>query len=117
MNLNFNLLLLLLILFLVIANFLLFNKNYIIALINLLIIIIYILFLRKDLKYKKILILTILHFSFWGPLIESLLIKKTNLLVYKKPDLKLNIPLWLPSAYSLFAIVTLHTFDIIKDIF
>ena len=66
---------------------------------------------RKD---KKILFLSILHFSFYGVLFESLIIRQTNLLKYKSPDKPFNLPLWLIPIYCSFAIGALYTYNIFK---
>ena len=69
----------------------------------------------KSTKEKNLIVITLVHFAFWGPLIESLLIHKSNLLNYKHKELNNNIPLWLPTAYALFAITTLFTYDLFKN--
>lgn len=112
---SYNSILLLLILIFVILNFCIFKNSVLITLNNIILIILYFVLLKKNKKYKKFVLVTILHFSFWGPIIESLLIKYTKLLKYKHTDINNNIPYWLPSAYSLFALVTLHSFDFFKN--
>ena len=66
-----------------------------------------------DARNDKIqLAFTIFHFSLWGILIESFLIKQTNTLGYRNPTKNLNVPLWLLPVYSIFVLGALHTYHI-----
>ena len=111
---SYNTLLLLVILLFVIINFIIFKNSKILTINIILLIIIYICLIKKSTKEKKLIFITLVHFAFWGPLIESLLIHKSKLLSYTHKDINRNIPLWLPTAYALFAITTLYTYDLFK---
>ena len=103
------------ILFLIILNILnlcIFYKNKHIILINGLILLgVY--FYISERKDKKVLILSILHFSLYGVLTESFIIYKSGLLKYKDP-LLFNVPLWLIPIYCLFTITAIHTYEFFK---
>ena len=102
------------ILFLVILNIInlcLFYKNKNIILINgiVLLVVYFMISQRED---KNILLLAVTHFAFWGVLIESFIITKSNnTLYYKDPTPPFNVPLWLIPIYALFCITAIHTYN------
>tara|TARA_A100001035_G_C27500520_1_gene371759 strand:- start:52 stop:423 length:372 start_codon:yes stop_codon:yes gene_type:complete len=69
-------------------------------------------FYLSDRKDKKVLLLTLLHFSFYGVIFESLIIRHTNVLKYKNPNKYINIPLWLFPIYCSFALGAIETYKI-----
>ena len=94
-----------------IVNILMFHERPNLVLLNGLFIIgIYL--VVSDRKDKKELAFTLFHFSLWGILIESFLIKQTNTLGYRNPTKNLNVPLWLLPVYSIFVLGALHTYHI-----
>ena len=94
-----------------IVNILLFHESPNLVLLNGLFIIgIYL--VVSDRNDKIQLAFTIFHFSLWGILIESFLIKQTNTLGYRNPTKNLNVPLWLLPVYSIFVLGALHTYHI-----
>ena len=107
----------LLLIILNIINLCLFYKNNNLLLFNgiVLLIIYFIISLRND---KKILVLAMIHFTFWGIIAESFIIRNTNSsLYYKTPNKPFNIPFWLAPIYCLFCISAIHTYNIFKIIF
>ena len=104
----------LLLIILNIINICLFYKNKNLLLLNgcILLVLYFISSTRKD---KKILLLTMTHFTFWGVIAESFIIKNTNsVLYYKNPTKPFNIPLWLIPIYCLFCISAIYTYNIFK---
>jgi len=72
-------------------------------------------FIISERRDKKILLLAITNFAFWGVLIESFIITNSNnTLYYKDPNPPFNIPLWLIPIYALFCITALHAYNIFK---
>ena len=67
---------------------------------------------------KKILILAMTNFTFWGVIAESFIIRNTNnALYYKDPTKPFNVPLWLIPIYCLFCISAIYTYNIFKILF
>ena len=100
-----------------IINLCLFYKNKNLLLFNGIILLILYLIIssRKD---KKILILAMTNFAFWGVIAESFIIRNTNnALYYKDPTKPFNIPLWLIPIYCLFCISAIYTYNIFKILF
>ena len=94
-----------------IVNILMFHERPTLVLLNGLFIIgIYL--VVSDRNDKIQLAFTLFHFSLWGILIESFLIKQTNTLGYRNPTKNLNVPLWLLPVYSIFVLGALHTYHI-----
>lgn len=91
-------------------NLLLFTDNTTILTNSIFILGIY--FYLSDRKDKKVLLLTLLHFSFYGVIFESLIIRHTNVLKYKNPNKYINIPLWLFPIYCSFALGAIETYKI-----
>ena len=97
-------------------NIILFYNQSIILLLNSIVLIILYLVLsnRND---KLILIISALNFAFWGTLLESFIIYKTNgELKYRTKFYKLNIPLWLFTVYVIFMISALFTYNLFKNL-
>lgn len=97
-----------------IANLCIFYKNKNLMLFNgiILFILYFILSKRDD---KKILLLAVTHFAFWGIIIESIIITKSNnALYYKDPNKPFNVPLWLIPIYALFCVTAIYTYNIFK---
>jgi hypothetical protein len=95
-----------------IANLLIFSKNDLMILINSILILGIYFYISKR-KDKKLLFVTLIHFSIYGVLFESLIIKKTNLLKYNNPT-SLNIPIWLLPIYCSFALGAIQTYNFFK---
>ena len=95
-----------------IANLLLFNKNDLMILINSILVLGIYFYISKR-KDKKLLFVTLIHFSIYGVLFESLIIKKTNLLKYNNTT-SLNIPIWLLPIYCSFALGAIQTYNFFK---
>jgi len=94
-----------------IVNILMFHQSPTLVLLNGLFIIgIYL--VVSDRNDKKELAFTLFHFSLWGILIESFLIKQTNTLGYRNPTKNMNVPLWLLPVYAIFVLGALHTYHI-----
>ena len=107
----------LLLIILNIINLFLFYKNKNLLLFNglLLLVIYFVISSRND---KKILVLAMTNFTFWGIIAESFIIRNTNnSLYYKDPTKPFNIPLWLIPIYCLFCISAIHTYNIFKILF
>lgn len=108
-------LLMLLVIILTIIVLVLFHKHpMLVFLINLVLILGYFVISKRD--DKKILLVTLIHFSLWGVLIESLIIRKTNLLEYKNKINNLNFPIWLFPAYGIFLLGGLYTYNLCKEV-
>jgi hypothetical protein len=100
-----------------IINLCLFYKNKNLLLFNglLLLLLYFIISSRPD---KKILILAMTHFTFWGVVTESFIIRNTNNTLYYKDSTKpFNVPLWLIPIYCLFCISAIYTYNIFKMLF
>lgn len=100
-----------------IINLCLFYNNKNLLLFNglLLLVLYFIISKRND---KKILIIALTHFTLWGVICESFIIKTTNnSLYYKDPHKPFNVPLWLIPIYCLFCISAIHTYNIFKIFF
>ena len=106
--------LVILLIFLTIGNIILLSKtpSYLL-LVNLLLLLGY--FLLSKRNDKMIILISIIHFSIWGILIESFIIKKTNFaLKYKTISNNNNmyVPLWLFTIYCVFMISAIYTYNI-----
>ena len=95
-----------------IANLLLFNKNDLLILLNSIIILAIYFYISKR-KDKKLLFITLIHFSIYGVLLESLIIKKTQILKYNNTK-SLNVPIWLLPIYCSFALGAIQTYNFFK---
>ena len=66
---------------------------------------------------KKVLILAAINFAFWGVILESFVIKKTNFALRYKQDMGvLYVPAWLFTIYMIFMISAIFTYDCFKVI-
>ena len=66
---------------------------------------------------KKVLILAAINFAFWGVILESFVIKKTNFTLRYKQDMGvLYVPAWLFTIYMIFMISAIFTYDCFKVI-
>ena len=105
--------------FLILSNILLnifnliFFHNYNCCLLINSIVILVLYFLLSKRKDKKILILALIHFSIYAILIESILIRYTNIL-NKEKNKQIRLPLWLITTYCNFSLATLYGYDFIK---
>ena len=100
-----------------IINLCFFYKNKNVLLFNglVLLVLYFIISSRPD---KKILILAMTNFTFWGVIAESFIIRNTNnALYYKDPTKPFNVPLWLIPIYCLFCISAIYTYNIFKILF
>ena len=89
------------------------NYKNIIFINSLILIIVYFILSRRE--DKKILIFSMLHFAFWGVLIESFIIDRSNkTLFYKEPNLPHNVPLSLIPMYMLFCVSAIYTYNLCK---
>jgi hypothetical protein len=96
-----------------IANLCLFNKNKNLMLLNgIILFILYFIISKRD--DKKILLLAVTHFAFWGIIIESTIITNSNSLYYRNPNKPFNVPFWLIPIYALFCVTALYTYNIFK---
>ena len=96
-----------------ILNLILFSKDSQALLVNSLILLCA--YFGSSKRYdKKVVLLSIIHFAFYGVIFESLIIKHSKLLTYRDPHSSLNIPLWLFPIYCSFALGALHTYEIFK---
>ena len=93
------------------------NKPSVILALNIIFIIIYFYISNKSKKEKIILIITLFHFALWGVLIENIIISKTKILEYNSTFKDTDVPLWLFTAYSIFAIGALYTYNLFKLVF
>ena len=100
----------------IILNLIFLNANPTILLIsNMVVIIVY--FIMTNRNDKKILAITAINFAFWGIIIESFIIKKSNFaLTYKKQTQfkYLYVPSWLFTVYIIFVIASLYTYECYK---
>ena len=91
------------------------NKNLLLFIGLILLVLYFIVSSRND---KKILILAMTNFTFWGVIFESFIIRNTNnALYYKDPHEPFNVPLWLIPIYCLFCISAIYTYNIFKILF
>jgi hypothetical protein len=91
------------------------NKNLLLFIGLLLLVLYFIISSRND---KKILVIAMTNFTFWGVIAESFIITKTNnALYYKDPTKPFNVPLWLIPIYCLFCISAIYTYNIFKIVF
>ena len=66
---------------------------------------------------KKILLIAAINFAFWGILLESFIIQKTNFsLRYKINMGVLYVPGWLFTIYMIFLIAAIFTYNSIKHL-
>ena len=93
------------------------DKPLVILFINLILLLFYFCFTDKTKVEKIILLVTFLHFSFWGVIIENYIIKQNGILKYKDAYKYFNVPLWLFTAYSIFALGALYTYNLVKILF
>lgn len=66
---------------------------------------------RKD---KWILLAAVINFAFWGVILESFIIKKTNFALKYRKDSRLSflyVPAWLFTIYIVFVIASLYTYE------
>jgi hypothetical protein len=97
-----------------IVSLIIFNSNplYLFLVNALLLVGYFILSKRED---KKIIALGALNFAFWGVLLESFIIKKTNFALKYKQDMGfLYVPAWLFTIYMIFMISAIFTYDCFK---
>tara|TARA_Y100000022_G_C13072005_1_gene293816 strand:+ start:321 stop:665 length:345 start_codon:yes stop_codon:yes gene_type:complete len=87
-----------------------YNKELLVLVVNLLLIAIYFIFSKRNKKIKKILFVAMIIFSVCGFFNENLIIKNTNLLKYKNN----NTPIWLFSAYCIFFLGSIITYDYVS---
>lgn len=88
------------------------EKPNILLISNILVIVLYFIITKRT--DKQILAITALNFAFWGIIIESFIIKKSNFaLSYKlQSQLKyLYVPSWLFTVYIIFVIASLYTYE------
>jgi len=97
-----------------IISLIIFNSNplYLFLVNALLLVGYFILSKRED---KKVIALGALNFAFWGVLLESFIIKKTNFALKYKQDMGfLYVPAWLFTIYMIFMISAIFTYDCFK---
>ena len=98
-----------------VINLIIFQNNDTIILINsLLFLILYFYLSDRDYNHKKIILFSILHFTFYGVLLESLILRYNNNILYKNPSKPLNLPLWLIPTYATFSLGSIFTYDFFK---
>ena len=100
--------------FITIVSLIVFNNNplYLFLVNALLLIGYFILSKRED---KKVIALGAINFAFWGVLLESFIIKKTNFTLKYKQDMGfLYVPAWLFTIYIIFMISAIFTYDCFK---
>ena len=88
------------------------DKPTILLVSNILIIVLYFIITKRS--DKKILAITALNFAFWGVIIESFIIKKSNFALNYKKHTQLNflyVPSWLFTVYIMFVISSLYTYE------
>ena len=99
-----------------IVNLILFsNSPQVLLSVNVLAVIAY--FLLSRLKDKWILLAAVLNFAFWGVILESFVIKKTNFALKYRKDSRLSylyVPAWLFTIYIVFVIASLYTYECFK---
>ncbi len=67
---------------------------------------------RED---KKIIAIGAINFAFWGVILESFVIQKTNFALRYKQDMGLlYVPAWLFTIYIIFMISAIFTYDAFK---
>jgi hypothetical protein len=91
------------------------DKPNILLLSNIIVIIVYFIITKRN--DKKILAITALNFAFWGVIIESFIIKKSNFALNYKKQTQLNflyVPSWLFTVYIIFVIASLYTYECYK---
>ena len=97
-----------------IVSLIVFNSNplYLFLVNALLLVGYFILSKRED---KKVIALGAINFAFWGVLLESFIIKKTNFALKYKQDMGfLYVPAWLFTIYMIFMISAIFTYDCFK---
>lgn len=100
-----------------IINICVFYKNKNLLLFNGLVLL-FLYFLISKRQDKKLLVVAMTNFTFWGVIAESFIIKNSNnSLYYRDPNKPLNVPLWLIPIYCLFCITALYTYNIFKVFF
>ncbi len=97
-----------------IVSLIIFNNNPLyLFLVNALLLIGY--FLLSKREDKKVIALGAINFAFWGVLLESFIIKKTNFALKYKQDMGiLYVPAWLFTIYMIFMISAIFTYDCFK---
>jgi len=91
------------------------DKPNILLLSNIIVIIVYFIITKRN--DKKILAITALNFAFWGVIIESFIIKKSNFALNYKKQTQLTflyVPSWLFTVYIIFVIASLYTYECYK---
>ena len=97
-----------------IVSLIVFNSNplYLFLVNALLLIGYFILSKRED---KRVIALGAINFAFWGVLLESFIIRKTNFALKYKQDMGfLYVPAWLFTIYMIFMISAIFTYDCFK---
>lgn len=97
----------------IILNLILLSATpYVLLVTNILVIMVYFIITKRS--DKKILAITALTFAFWGVIIESFIIKKSNFALNYKKDTQLYflyVPSWLLTVYIIFVIASLYTYE------
>ena len=100
-----------------VINLIFFQNNDTLILINsLILLILYFNLSKRDYNDKKIILFSIIHFSFYGVLLESLILRYNNNIFYRNPSKPLNSPLWLIPTYATFCLGSIFTYDFFKII-
>tara|TARA_B100001057_G_scaffold259660_2_gene259890 strand:- start:254 stop:634 length:381 start_codon:yes stop_codon:yes gene_type:complete len=108
-----SILVLLLILISILTLILFSEKPIYLLVINIVILVLY--FLLSNRPDKLIVAIAALNFAFWGVILESFIIQKTNFaLQYKENMGVLYVPAWLFTIYVIFLISAIFTYDSIK---
>ena len=97
-----------------IVSLIVFNSNplYLFLVNALLLVGYFILSKRED---KRVIALGAINFAFWGVLLESFIIRKTNFALKYKQDMGfLYVPAWLFTIYMIFMISAIFTYDCFK---
>ena len=97
-----------------IVSLIVFNSNSLyLFLVNALLLVGY--FILSKREDKKVIALGAINFAFWGVLLESFIIKKTNFALKYKQDMGfLYVPAWLFTIYMIFMISAIFTYDCFK---
>ena len=97
-----------------ILSLIMFNNNPLyLFLVNALLLIGYFVLSKRD--DKKIIALGAINFAFWGVILESFIIKKTNFALKYRQDMGvLYVPAWLFTIYMIFMISAIFTYDCFK---
>lgn len=97
-----------------IISLIIFNSNpFYLFLVNALLLLGY--FILSKREDKKVIAFGALNFAFWGVLLESFIIKKTNFALKYKQDMGfLYVPAWLFTIYMIFMISAIFTYDCFK---